>query len=59
MNFILIKNGYPMFFIPYEKREEYYKSIEEADKGNYKEYIKRILDLIIEQVKSYTPNNKE
>ena|SRR3989344_827278 len=59
MNFILIKNGYPMFFIPYEKREKYYMSIEEADKGDYKDYIKRILDLIIEQVKSYIPNDKE
>src|SRR3989339_1198716 len=35
MNFILMKKGFPMFFIPFEKREEYYFTLEEADKGNY------------------------
>lgn len=53
MNFVLMKKGYPMFFIPYEKREEYYKSLEIADKGNYKRYIARILQLIIDQIRSY------
>ena len=53
MNFILMKKGYPMFFIPFEKREEYYKALEEADKGNYSEYISRMLNLVVDQVKSY------
>src|SRR3989338_5755779 len=39
MNWLLIKNGYPMFFIPFEKREEYYLTLEEADKDNFKEYV--------------------
>jgi len=59
MNFILMKKGFPMFFIPFEKREEYYKSLDIADKGDYKEYISRILQLIIEQIRSYGHNKKE
>ena len=53
MNFILMKKGFPMFFIPFEKREEYYKSLDVADKGNYKEYISKILQLIIDQIRTY------
>jgi len=30
-----MKNGCPMFFIPFEKREEYYMTLEEADKKNF------------------------
>ena len=59
MNFILIKKNFPMFFIPFEKREEYYKSLEIADKGEYKEYVSRILQLIIDQIRSYGHNKKE
>jgi prophage maintenance system killer protein len=36
MNWILMKNGLPMFFIPFEQREEYYMTLEEADKDNFK-----------------------
>ena len=53
MNWILMKNEYPMFFIPFEKREEYYMTLEEADKENFKEYVARMLRLIIDQVRSY------
>jgi len=53
MNWILMKNEYPMFFIPIEKREEYYMTLEEADKENFKEYTARMLRLIIDQVRSY------
>ncbi len=59
MNFILMKKGFPMFFIPVEKREEYYQSLDVADKGNYKEYISKILQLIIDQVRRYGHNKKE
>jgi Fic family protein len=58
MNFILIKKGFPMFFIPFEKREEYYQSLDIADKGDYKKYISRMLGLIIDQIRSYGHNNK-
>jgi Fic family protein len=53
MNWILMKKGYPMFFIPYERREEYYKSLEEADKANHKEYVSGMLSLIVDQIRSY------
>ncbi|MBI3051237.1 Fic family protein [Candidatus Woesearchaeota archaeon] len=59
MNFILMKKGFPMFFIPFEKREKYYNSLDIADKGDYKEYISRILQLIIGQIRSYGHNKKE
>lgn len=58
MNFILMKKKFPMFFIPIEKREEYYKSLEIADKGDYKGYISRILQLIIDQIRSYGRSKK-
>ncbi len=59
MNFILMKKGFPMFFIPFEKREEYYQSLDIADKEDYKEYIFRMLRLIIDQIRSYGHNKKE
>lgn len=58
MNFILMKKGFPMFFIPFEKREEYYQSLDFADTGNYKEYISKMLQLIIDQIRSYGHNKK-
>jgi len=59
MNWLLMKNGYPMFFIPFEKREEYYMTLEEADKENFKEYVSGMLRLIIDQVRSYGHKKKK
>lgn len=59
MNYILMKKGFPMFFIPFEKREEYYKSLDIADKGDYKEYVSRMLRLIIDQIRGYGHNKRE
>ncbi len=59
MNFILMKKGYPMFFIPYERREAYYQTLEIADKGNYKGYVTRILRLIIDQIRMYGHTKKK
>jgi len=42
-----------MFFIPFEKREEYYQSLDLSDKGDYKGYISQMLLLIIDQIRSY------
>jgi len=53
MNFVLMKKGFPMFFIPFEKREEYYNLLEKADEEDYKRYVKGMLSLIIDQVRSY------
>jgi len=58
MNFILMKKKFPMFFIPFEKREEYYQSLDIADKEEYKEYISRMLRLVIDQIRSYGHNKK-
>ena len=59
MNWILMKNDYPMFFIPFERREEYYMTLEEADKENFREYVSRMLGLIIDQVRSYGHKEKK
>ncbi len=59
MNFILMKKGYPMFFIPYEKREKYYNALEIADGGDYKKYVSKMLSLIIDQIRSYGHNKKK
>ena len=58
MNFILMKKGFPMFFIPFEKREEYYQSLDIADKGDYRGCISRMLQLIIDQIRSYGGSKK-
>ena len=59
MNFILMEKGFPMFFIPFEKREEYYQSLDTADKGDYTKYISELLQLIIDQIRSYGRGGKE
>jgi Fic family protein len=59
MNFILMKKGFPMFFIPFEKREDYYQSLDIADKGNYENYVSKMLQLIIDQIRSYGHKKKE
>ena len=58
MNFILMRKSFPMFFIPFEKKEEYYKSLDIADKGDYKDYVSRMLHLIIDQIRSYGHKKK-
>jgi len=59
MNWLLMKKDYPMFFIPVEKREDYYLTLEGADKGNFKEYVARMLRLIIDQVRDYGHKDKK
>ena len=55
----LTKKGYPMFFIHFEKREQYYQAIEKADKNDNKSYIAEMLDLIIVQIRSYGHKEKQ
>ncbi len=59
MNWILMRKGYPMFFIPFEQRERYYFSLEKADKREYKEYVADLMDLIIDQIRSYGHKEKK
>ncbi|MFH1072220.1 MAG: Fic family protein [Nanoarchaeota archaeon] len=58
MNFILLKKGYPMFYIPIERREEYYRSLELADQDKYEEYVARMLRMVIDQIRLYGHNKK-
>ncbi len=51
-NFILFKNGYPMFFIENKDRREYYKVLELSDKGDERPFVKFVFDRIVDQVKS-------
>lgn len=59
MNFTLMKKGYPMFFIPVEEREIYYQALDIYDKDEYKDYISKMLRLIIDQVRNYGHNKKK
>lgn len=59
MNFILMKKGYPMFFIPFEKREKYYGILEKYDSRDVKDYISGVLSLIIDQIRSYGHKEKK
>ena len=51
-NFILQKNGYPMFFIDVKDRRKYYEALDKSDGGDEKGFVKFIFDIIINQLKS-------
>ncbi len=51
-NFILRKNGYPMFFIDVKDRRKYYESFDKSDLGDERAFVKFIFDMIISQLKS-------
>jgi len=59
MNWILMRKKYPMLFIPFEQREKYYLSLEKADKENYKEYVADLIDMVIDQIRSYGHKEKK
>jgi hypothetical protein len=48
-----------MFFIPFEKREKYYLTLEEADKEDNKKYVAKMIRLIIDQVRTYGHKKKK
>ncbi|MBN1896602.1 MAG: Fic family protein [Candidatus Aenigmarchaeota archaeon] len=51
-NFILHKQGYPMFLVDVKERKIYYNSLDESDRGNERDFIKFIFDIIVKQLKS-------
>ncbi|MFQ6057019.1 MAG: Fic family protein, partial [Methanosarcinales archaeon] len=51
MNYVLLKNQYPLLFISNRLREEYYNALEEGNKGNYDPFIEFILKLMLERLK--------
>lgn len=59
MNYILMKREYPMFFIPSEQKEKYYLALEKADRDDYKGYVADMIDLIIDQIRSYGHKKKK
>lgn len=52
-NFILYKNGYPMFIVDFDNRREYYEALDESDKGNEKVFVDFIFKGIVNKIKSH------
>jgi len=49
MNWILLKNKFPMFYVEQRDKIHYYDAIEEGDKGNDKAIVHYIATVLIEQ----------
>jgi Fic family protein len=49
MNWILMKNTYPMFYVKLKEKIKYYEVVEEGDKGNDSKIIHYIIKSLIEQ----------
>ena len=49
LNWILLKSGYPMFYIEVRDKIHYYEALEAADKGDLKSSIKYVATNIIDQ----------
>ncbi len=59
MNLILIKKRYPIIIIKNEKREQYLKTLNQADKGNFLPFLTFIADSLIETSKTIISNFKK
>ena len=53
MNYILRSKGYPMLFIPIEKRQQYYEAIDKYNNGDKKGYYGDMFLIIRDQLKDY------
>ena len=49
MNWILMKNKFPMFYVELRDKINYYETIEEGDKGNDEAMIHYIAKVLMEQ----------
>ena len=49
MNWILMRKGYPMFYIDNKEKIRYYQAIEEGDKGDDGKFIKYLAETIVNQ----------
>ena len=49
MNWILLKNNFPMFYVETKDKINYYDAIEEGDKGNDKSIVHYVAKVLIEQ----------
>jgi len=49
MNWVLLRGGYPTFYIENRDKLNYYKALEEADRGNPGAFVKYVAARIVEQ----------
>jgi Fic family protein len=49
MNWILMKNKFPMFYVELRDKLNYYEAIEEGDKGNDEVIVHYIANVLMEQ----------
>jgi len=53
LNYILRSKGYPMLFIPIEKRQKYYEALDKYDQGDKKGYYEDMFLIIRDQLKEF------
>ena len=49
MNWLLMRNGFPPVIIEARNKEEYYRAIEDADKGSHQPFSKFLAHQLLEQ----------
>ncbi len=58
MNWILMKNKFPMFYVELRDKIHYYEAIEEGDKGNDKVIVHYIATVLMNQHTFISQNSK-
>jgi len=58
MNWILMKNKFPMFYVELRDKINYYEAIEEGDKGNDKAIVHYIASILMQQYTFKSPKIK-
>lgn len=51
MNWILMKEKYPTFYIPAKNTQKYYDAIDSHNGKKYKEYLEKMFEIVLEQFK--------
>ena len=59
MNWILMRNGFPPAIIEASNKEDYYKAIEAADKGDQKPFAEFLAAQLLRQYTTLQPENEE
>jgi Fic family protein len=49
MNWVLLRNGYPMFYIENRDKANYYRAIEKADRGDLKLFVGYVASTLVKQ----------
>jgi len=50
MNLVLMRAGYPKFYVPFTLRDKYYKAIDMHNEGRQKEYCNAMFDIVVAQL---------